>query len=78
MLKTAHEAVFKFAFSKPAHAAGLFASLLPPTLTELLVFSTLRLCPGSFVDEALSERHSDLLFEVEVEGGGRRLLYLLF
>jgi len=33
--------------------------------------------PGSFVDEALSERHSDLLYEVRL-GRRRALVYLLF
>src|SRR5262249_34875798 len=40
-------------------------------------FTTLSLCAGSFVDEALKERHTDLLFTVRIEGR-TGLVYVLY
>lgn len=63
-----HDALFKKVFSEPANAEGELRYVLPRQLAEALDFSTLRLAPASFVDEALRERHSDLLYEVELRG----------
>ena len=46
-------------------------------MQALFDWSTLRLRPGSFVNEALAGRHTDLLFEVQ-SVLGKMLLYILF
>ena len=36
-----------------------------------------QLLPGSFVDEALAQHHSDLLFQVPLSSGDQALAYIL-
>lgn len=73
-----HDLLFKRTFSDPAHAVGVLTSILPPPLVQRLDLTDLRLETGSFVDQALTERHSDLLYSAPIIGGRRALLYLLF
>jgi hypothetical protein len=77
MAKTPHDALFKSTFSQVEHAAGELRRMLPPRLLERMDFSTLTLCPGSFLDEALKERSTDLLFSVAI-AGREAFVYLLF
>lgn len=63
-----HDALFKRTFGQPEHAAGKLRAILPPALVAALDLSTLRLAPGSFIDEALADCHSDLLYEVNLAG----------
>ena len=76
MTRTPHDALFKAAFEAPEHAAGLFRSVLPEPCAGAMVWSTLSLEPGSFIDSALGKSHSDLLFSVDLDGS-RAYLYLL-
>lgn len=55
-----HDAFFKRIFSNPVYAAGELASVLHPELVAALDLSKLVLVPGSFVDEAMQQRHTDL------------------
>ena len=71
-----HDALFKRAFSDPQVAASLFKSQLPKRLVERIDWGSLALVPGTFVDEALSSRHSDLLYTCKL-GSKTVLLYLL-
>jgi predicted transposase/invertase (TIGR01784 family) len=77
MAGNVHDTLFKAAFSRVEHAASILRLLLPPDLVARIDWSTLALCSGSFVDEALAERFTDLLFSAKV-GGHPALLYLLF
>ena len=61
-----HDALFKLAFTQPSDAAALVRPLLPPSLAHAIDWSSLRLTSGSFLDEALRGRFSDLLFEVRI------------
>jgi predicted transposase/invertase (TIGR01784 family) len=72
-----HDALFKQTFSQVAHAAAELRAVLPPTLVREIDFSTLELCSGSYVDQALLGSQSDLLFSAKV-AGKPALLYLLF
>jgi predicted transposase/invertase (TIGR01784 family) len=72
-----HDAFVKTAFSQVEHAEGELRLMLPAELVARMDFSTLALRPGSFVDEALKERHSDLLYSVAI-AGRRALVYVLF
>lgn len=69
-----HDKLFRYAFSDVEEAAPLLRSVLPADLAARVEWSTLKLVPGSFVDEALSDRHTDLLFQAKVDGQ----LYLLY
>ncbi len=77
MQPNVHDALFKTAFSNVEHAAGELREALPPALAARIDWSSLKLAPGSFVDEALKERQSDLLFSASL-GEASALLYLLF
>src|SRR5687768_3415913 len=72
-----HDPLFKRTFSTVEHAASILRLLLPPALVARIDWSTLALCPGSFVDEALAERLTDLLFSAAL-ADRPALLYLLF
>ncbi len=72
-----HDALFKAIFSDPDAAEGELRAILPLAIAARIDFSTLHLEPGSFVDEELRSRHSDLLFSATVAGREARL-YLLF
>lgn len=64
-MPTPHDALFKHTFTQPEHAVGLLRGSLPAGLASAIDWQTLRQVPGSFVDEALRQHHSDLLFSVK-------------
>ncbi len=68
--------MFKAAFDDPAHAAGLLRAALPPSVSTAIRWQTLEREPGSFIDDDLADRHTDLLFAAQIDGG-TALLYLL-
>jgi predicted transposase YdaD len=81
-----HDALFKAGFETPSHAADLFRQILPPSLANAIAWDTIERESGSFVAPDLADRHSDLLFSVQLStpqaehrraGGTRVLLYLL-
>jgi predicted transposase/invertase (TIGR01784 family) len=72
-----HDRLVKKTFEQPENAAGELRSVLPPALVHAIDWSTLRLEPGSFVDEEARQRHTDLLYSVEV-GERRAYVYVLF
>jgi hypothetical protein len=63
-----HDALFKWTFSQREHAVGLLKAALPPALARAVDFSTLQLEKGSFVDQALRSRHSDLVLSARLLG----------
>lgn len=63
-----HDALFRYVFSQPEHAAAELRAVLPPTLVAHLDWTSLELQPASFVDERLGERQADLLFSVRCDG----------
>ena len=75
--KQHHDALFKSTFSDVEHAAAEFRAVLPASIVTLTDFSTLALCPGSFVDETLAGSQSDLLFTAQI-ANKPALLYILF
>lgn len=75
-MNTPHDRLFRRVFSDPEQAAGELRQLLPAKVSRRIDWGTLRPLPGTFVDEVLAERRSDLLFTVRM-GGRSVLLYLL-
>ncbi|HEX3478991.1 MAG TPA: Rpn family recombination-promoting nuclease/putative transposase [Kofleriaceae bacterium] len=78
MIPNPHDLMFKAAFGQPEHARGALRAIVPPALAEALDWSTLALQPGSFVDVALQQQHTDLLYTATWRDGGQTLVYLLF
>jgi hypothetical protein len=71
-----HDALFRSAFEHPDHAAAELRHVLPRTITDAIDWPTLHHEPGSFIDRALADRHSDLLFSARI-GAAQALIYLL-
>ncbi len=65
---TPHDSVFRRVFGVPANAASQLRAVLPPDLAGRLDLGRLAPVPGSFVDEALKWRHSDVLFTAPLDG----------
>ncbi|QYN35379.1 Rpn family recombination-promoting nuclease/putative transposase [Pseudonocardia sp. DSM 110487] len=63
-----HDALFRFVFGKPVHAASELRAVLPAALAERLDLAGLRLVNGSFVDEELTNRHCDVLMRTTLDG----------
>src|SRR5262245_41866771 len=78
MISNPHDALFKAVYGQLEHARGELRSVLPALAAEALDWPTLALCPGSFVDSALSHQHTDLLYSAALRDGGEVLVYLLF
>lgn len=76
LVTTHHDRLFRYVFSDPEQAAGEIQVLLPEEVSRLVDWRTLRPLSGTFVDEVLDERRSDILFRVDL-GGREALLYLL-
>jgi hypothetical protein len=72
-----HDALFKWAFEAPTDAAALLRELLPPAVRDAISWDTLEGASGSFVDLALADRHTDLLFAVRLRTMTSPLAYLL-
>jgi predicted transposase/invertase (TIGR01784 family) len=65
---TPHDSVFRRIFGVPANAASQLRAVLPSALAARLDLGRLAPVPGSFVDETLRWRHSDVLFTAPVDG----------
>ena len=74
---TIHDALFKATFTQPEHAAGELRHVLPADFVKMLDFATLAVEPGSYIDEALKERQSDVLLSIRT-GATRTLVYVLY
>src|SRR5689334_882392 len=72
-----HDALFKSVFEAPATAAALLRELVPAALSTAVAWETVTSETGAFVDTALADRHSDLLFSARLRTGGAALLYFL-
>ncbi len=75
--KFPHDALFKSVFQNPMHAAAELRYVLAPAVVDAIDWDTLELKSGEYVDEALADQHSDLLFSARA-GDDEVLVYLLF
>lgn len=71
-----HDALFRHTYAQPEHAASLLRGVLPAPLVAAIDWSSLRLVPGTSIDETLEPRHADLLLCADAHGCAV-LLYLL-
>ncbi|WP_218813364.1 Rpn family recombination-promoting nuclease/putative transposase [Rickettsiella endosymbiont of Dermanyssus gallinae] len=65
---TPHDAIFRKFFSDIEIANSFFEAYLPEKIKKKCDFSTLKIEPGSFVDDDLSQHHSDILYSLKVAG----------
>jgi predicted transposase/invertase (TIGR01784 family) len=74
-----HDKLFRTVFSDTQEAESFLRVHLPTSLNDLLDWSTLALVETSFVDDALRDSESDLLYTVGQQGTNEPIyLYLLF
>mgnify|MGYP001585346558 CR=1 FL=1 len=64
--------------TRPGIAADFLANYLPPEIVATLDVSEPKLVKDSFIDEALREHRSDLLFRIRRQTGEPALAYILF
>ena len=65
-LHNAHDAIFKKFFSDIEVANSFIKSYLKKELKQKCDFSTLKIEPGSFVDEDLKQHYSDILYSLKI------------
>ncbi len=74
-----HDKLFRTVFADPREAESFLRIHLPPALSNRLDWSTLALMETSFVDEALAESESDLLYTAQMKDTAQPVyVYLLF
>ena len=71
-----HDGLFKGILGKPEHAASELRSILPAGLASRLDLDQLEQVDGSFVDQALRQQHTDVLFRARLDQGDA-LIYVL-
>jgi len=74
---TPHDAVFKQFMTHPETARDFLNIHLPSHLLKLCDLKTLRLESGSFIEENLQARHSDVLWSVQTRDGKGYIYALL-
>ena len=74
-----HDKLFRTILADREEAEGLFRAYLPETISHDLDWPTLTLVETSFVDEALYDTESDVLYQIQqLSTGAPFILYLLF
>lgn len=72
-----HDALFRSAFEAPDAAAAFLRSLVSADIRDSIAWESLRGESGSYVDPALADSYSDLLFSALLRTGEVLQLYLL-
>jgi len=73
-----HDHFFQHTFARREVAADFLAHYLPAPVRDLLDLKSLELSKDSFVDEALQDHFSDLLYTTRLQDGSTAHVYLLF
>ncbi len=73
-----HDHFFKELFTHKENAVDFVRHYLPTQVVKLFDLTTLEICKDSFVDAALQELMSDLLYKVSLHDGQSAYIYLLF
>ncbi|EAQ0410826.1 Rpn family recombination-promoting nuclease/putative transposase [Salmonella enterica] len=72
-----HDGLFKLFLREPDTARDFLAVHLPADIRAKVRLDSLKLEPGSFVDQKLRELHSDVLYSVETAEGHAGYIYCL-
>jgi predicted transposase YdaD len=75
---TPHDALVRAIFGQPRYAAEELRAAVDPELLAELELGSLASVDGSFIDEELRGSSADLLFSVDLRGGGEGFVDLLF
>ncbi|MCC6603506.1 MAG: Rpn family recombination-promoting nuclease/putative transposase [Anaerolineae bacterium] len=73
-----HDRFFRESFSRPDIVRNYLEEYLPANVRDLLKLDTLTQQDGSFIDEAMQEHQTDLLYQVQLHSGTTATLYFLF
>ena len=73
-----HDGLIRYIFSDVQQMQGLLKKTLPDAVLAELDLTTLSPVSGSFVDHALRQQHSDLLYRVSLLNGIEGFVYILF
>ncbi len=66
MSTTPHDTIFKKFFSDISVVNCFFQAYLPENIKKKCDFSTLKIEPGSFIDQELRQQYSDILYSVKI------------
>ena len=72
-----HDRFIRYVFGSPELAAALLRAGLPAGLVARVRWSSLRREPADFVDTALRESLSDLIFSAPLHGSSQRAFFIL-
>ncbi len=76
-MNSPHDRLFLYAFENLEVACEELRHVLPTAIWGQLDWPTMRVESGRLVEEDLSERHCDILYRVEVHGGGDAFIWIL-
>ena len=78
MLNNPHDRFFKAVFGRTEVAAEFLGRYLPAEVVATLDWATLRAEKDSFLDPELAQHPADLLYAVDLRGGGTGYVHVLF
>ena len=73
-----HDALFRYVFGEPAHAAAVLQVILPPEAARHIRWDSLQPVHASMVGDAGKQLHGDLMFKALLTDGRVAFLWLLF
>lgn len=73
-----HDSFFKSILGDPRNAAEVLRTALPARVSAHIDWDSLQAVQASFVDDALKQRHGDLVFLARLEQGGEAFLWVLY
>ena len=73
-----HDRFFRESFGRPEIVRNYLEEYLPAEVRRLLNLDSLARQEGSFIDEAMQEHQTDLLYQVQLTSGTAAYLYFLF
>jgi hypothetical protein len=73
-----HDALFRYVFSNPVHAAAVLQVILPPEVARHIDWDSLAPVHASMVGDAGKQLHGDLVFQASLTDGRVAFLWLLF
>jgi Putative transposase, YhgA-like len=73
-----HDSFFKSLFGDVRNAAEVMRTALPPRVAAHIDWDSLQVVSASFVDDALKQRHGDMMYRARLTQGGETFLWVLF
>jgi Putative transposase, YhgA-like/Domain of unknown function (DUF4351) len=73
-----HDSFFKSLFGDVRNAAEVLRTALPPRVSAHIDWDSLQVVSASFVDDALKQRHGDMMYRARLTQGGETFLWVLF